>query len=155
MHALNHIERRGRAKILVKIVGAEYDAAVNGPAALRNGLHGRHLHRRKRRPLPGAHGGESHCRKRPFQCAHGNGTQTVTLIDNLALLGQPQHSAHRAVGHGLDQVFGASSPACWGAAAAVKNQHLGSCDSRRLQELDLRHLQRPAGRRNPAFLIGV
>ena len=86
---------------------------------------------------------QGHGRKCAFERAHGDRPQAITLIDDFALLGQTQYAANGAVRHRLDQVLGTPAAARRRAAAAVKYQHLDARLTRRVEQLNLSHLQGP------------
>ena len=94
-------------------------AAIGLEAVRRNGLHGGALCRRRRRP-GAVRGRQCHGGKGALERAHGYGPQSVALVDDLSLFGEPEHAANRTGRRGLDQVFSASTAARGRAAAPVE-----------------------------------
>ena len=157
VHALDHVERRGRAEEFEELrhrrtpVAGRPRGCVDAIV-----LHRRELRRRNRRlPRRRVRRRERHGREGALQRAHRDRPQAVALIDHLALLGEAQHAVDRSVGRRLDQMLGAAAAARRRAAARVKNRERDAGVARRLEQPMLRDLQCPARGRNAALLVGV
>ena len=90
-----------------------------------------------------------------LQRAHRDGPQAITLVDDLALLGEAQHAVHRARGRGAHQRIDARTAARDAAAARVEDDVAFVGRGERRGEIRLRAVGGEARGADAAFLVGV
>src|SRR6185437_10397427 len=91
----------------------------------------------------------------PLQSAHRDGTQTVALLDGLALLSQPQHAVHRPRRGRSDEGVDSTAAACEATAASMEHNVSLAGGRQNLRELSLRLIDGEARGAGPTLLVAV